>query len=154
MKLPVALVSALLLLSACLPSPKEICRDRLPEMQRSLENAIAVLKDWHDDNAGRSLASLGERGETAPYTGLSESDRKSWQKWAEGHLVETQRYIDQVPADPRFRGARAALTEMANEYVAFHGYAGESRTGPMIRSLEKVRADGEKIQGDVCPAIR
>src|SRR4051812_46710820 len=106
-------------LDGCVISTEEICRSRLPEMQDSLENALTVLKDWHEHRAARRLASLeGVRPDpTAP--NLSEPDRKSWQKWAEVRLIATQRYIDQIPGDPRFRGARAALTEMANEFVAF-----------------------------------
>ena len=141
-------------LCACVPTAKEICNDRLPDLQHSVSNAITILKDWHDDNAGRNLASLGEAGEKPTYKGLSEGDRKSWQNWAEEHLVETQRYIDQVPADARLRGARDALTEMANAFVSFHGYVGDSRTGQMIRSLETIQSDTERISAEVCPNIR
>ena len=146
------LLSALFLCS-CVPTAKEICHDRLPELQRSVSNAITVLKDWNDDNAGRSLASLGEPGEKPTYKGLSDGDRKSWQRWAEQHLVETQSYIDLVPADPRFRGARDSLTQMANAFVSFHGYVGDSRTGPMIRALETIEKQTERISADVCTGI-
>src|SRR6185295_1623143 len=143
-----------LFLCACVPTAKEICRDRLPELQRSVSNALTVLKDWRDDNAGRNLASLGEAGENAPYKGLSDRDRKSWQKWAEKHLVETQSYIDQVPADPRFRGARDSLTSIANAFVSFHGYTAASKMGPMIQSLETIQVSGERIDSEVCQQLR
>jgi hypothetical protein len=140
-------------LSGCNITTEEICQQRLPEMQKSLENALEVLRDWHEDRAGRDLASLGEKPEPQPTPGMSDSDRASWEKWAEGHLLETQQYLDKVPTDPRFRGARAALTEMANQFVAFHGYTGESKTGKMIHALELIHADGERIGQDVCPKI-
>lgn len=125
-------------------------------MQRSVSNALIVLKAWHDDQAGRDLASViapDNAPEPQPSPGLSESDRTSWQKWAESYLLEAQQYLDRVPEDSRFRGARTALTEMANEFVAFHGYTEESKTGKMIHSLEQIQTDGERIDQEVCEKI-
>lgn len=143
------LVPALFLLlslsSGCNVTVEEICGSKLPEMKSSLDNAITVLKDWRD--AGRSIAS-GERPALADY------DRKSWQRWAQGHLDETQKYLDRIRDDARFRGARNPLTEMANGFVAFHGAAADSKVPVMIRSLERIRTGEEKIAREVCRKLQ
>jgi hypothetical protein len=144
------------LFSGCVATTEEICKQKLPDLQHSVENALEVLKDWHEDRAGRDLASLQEPAESPspqPSPSLSESDRVSWQNWAKAYLIETQQYLDQIPSDPRFRGARGTLTEMANAFVAFHGYTEESKTGKMIYSLEQIHADGERITHEVCEKI-
>src|SRR4051812_9831482 len=85
---------------ACNPKADEICHDRLPELEASLANALTVLQDWKEDNAGRALASLEPDGAPHaphPEPQLSEIDRKSWEEWARVRLSETQGYIDQVP---------------------------------------------------------
>ncbi|HUP57915.1 MAG TPA: hypothetical protein VM598_10715 [Bdellovibrionota bacterium] len=151
-----ARLSVLLLfaLTACDPSAEEICQNRLPELGRSLENALTVLKDWHEDNAGRSLASTaGPTGMLPPETKLSEFDRRGWQAWAEQRLSETQVYIDRIPADPRLRGARTSLNEIANTFVSFHGYASQSRLGHMVRSLEKIRGESARIEREICTGL-
>ncbi len=132
-------------LSGCNPSTEDICKERLPELERTLENALTVLKDWRDDNAGRNLASGPAKEQHLP-----EYDKRTWQTWAEQRLLETQSYIDRIPADSRLRGARASLTEIANSFVSFHGYASQSRLGPMVRSLEQIRAESEKIGREIC----
>jgi hypothetical protein len=149
--LPLLLLFAL---TGCNPTAEEICQDRLPELGRALENALTVLKDWHEDNAGRTLASTaGPVTTLPPEPKLSDYDRRGWQAWAEQKLTETQIYIDRIPADPRLRGARHSLTEIANTFVSFHGYASQSRLGPMVRSLERIRGESAKIEREICTGL-
>ncbi len=146
------LILSSLVLASCTPTAEEICQKRLPELGQSLDNALTVLKDWHQDNAGRRLAS--EVGSPLQKESkLPEIDRRTWEAWAEQRLFETQQYIDRIPADPRLRGARVSLTEMANTFVSFHAYASQSRLGPMVRALEKIQGESVKIEKEICTGL-
>lgn len=130
--------SALILFSgmgSCSMSAQQICTDRLPELDRKLEAAIAVL-----DPGG------------APASRLAPADRESWRRWAEERLSEAQGYADYVEGIAQERRVRSELSDVATGLVSFHGYARQGKGERMMHTLEAIQEHVAKARELVCPS--
>jgi hypothetical protein len=100
---------------------------------------------WDPDRRIASIAAREARG-----IELSRDDRRSWQAWAQDRLKETQSAIDLVDARSELRPVRQDLTDMANSYVAFDGYAHLSQVDRMLIMLDRIRQRSAHMVETVC----
>lgn len=149
----------------CNISVSDVCEERIPELDRKLDDALASLAPWTPEypERVRALASVDrgdgsdgtEAGIGAGPAELSSEDRASWEKWAEGHLFQTQRYYDVVQGEGDGKALRQDLTEISNLLVTFHGYTHAGRVDRMVATLRKMQAQVARTRRSACtsPAL-
>jgi hypothetical protein len=127
---------------SCTASLQELCGRRVPALDREISEALVKLGPTP---GGRALAS--EKGPVAP---LSDADRDEWLAWTEKKLREAQITLDDVAAYPQARELRQDLSDMANDLVAFHGYAQAGKAAPMASMLERIQTRSRKAAARAC----
>jgi len=132
----------------CAPtSLTQICESRLPQLDRDLGGAIIALNPWIEAERGIASSTYAPSAEDMrdARDSMDRSDRVSWQHWAEARLTETQAYID-VASGP----SRQLLTDIANQWVTFHGYATRGHARKMVATLERIRKQADSMDRAIC----
>jgi len=82
----------------------------------------------------------------------SEGTEDLWSGWAEARLKEAQRHIDIAGHSTKIRAVRGELSEIANAWVEFHGFAQLGQSDRMLITLDKIRSHQEKVRSMACPS--
>jgi hypothetical protein len=138
---PLVILALTALGAACATHPAtrgEYCQERLPQIERSIEDALAGIEPWTLTDPSRVPAS------ESPVALIASRDRESWEIWAEDRLREAQADLDRMSIDPSLREVREQVSRLANQLVIFHGYASRGRVMEMARTLESIR----KLNGE------
>lgn len=129
---------------SCSTSVRDLCRNQLPEFDRSVVVSLTDLQTRFPKLKSRNLAQTGN----AP--SLSFQARKDFQAWAEKNLKAVQRYADIARADPTWLEVRPELNSIAIQLVHFHGYVQKGNVGNMQKTLAAMQASVEKIREFSC----
>ncbi len=113
-----------------------LCETKFPAWAAELEAAQLAIEPWLPQDKSRMPAGIELKTGATP--ALDPRDRQAWGVWARRRLTETQIYIDQLKKDPLRRNAYARLSELANQYVVFNGFAEKGDARKMMKSLRRI----------------
>ncbi len=118
-----SLILTLSMLTSCFPTVKKLCSHDFIILNHSLEEAQIYLLNL---------------------------DNRDWQGWSEDRLKEVENHMDLVGAESKYKRIRPLLSEIANLWVEFYGFAEFKQFHKMSLTLEKIQKYQLKIEESVC----
>ena len=80
---------------------------------------------------------------------IHQTDR-NWEDWSEDRLKDTQKYMDIIGAHPRNRVIKKQISDIANQWVMFEGYAQLKNLKKMLALLIEIRNSQKQVQSIAC----
>jgi hypothetical protein len=140
------LLIALLSLSGCFETNKDVCERRLPEVEKEIREALLVLdpSDWVDAKFPDPQFS--------PIPVSMSSDRK-WHEWSMKQLRLTQKYLDLLGPARSLDKAEIELSIAAQKWVEFYSYAKQENLVKMVRTLKVIQGHLTRTKEITCQAL-
>jgi hypothetical protein len=120
---------------SCLNQPQELCSTSLVQAEQEVIIALSRLQE-SENSTDRRIAAT----DSLP----------DWPSWSIKQLKVTQKYIDVISVNYLPRRAKDELTEAANQWVQFFGYAKTGRTQKMAETLIKIQKCQKNAKEIVC----